>query len=231
MVGEHVGVQVDGDRLVTHLFESRQPGYRGWRWAVTVARASRAKAVTVCEVCLLPGAEALLAPAWVPWSERLRPGDLGVGDLLPAAPDDERLSPARSDTDDAGTGAARPAAGAGGAEADPDPEPAWWELAVEVGLARPRVMSRIGRLDAAERWYAGEGGPDTAMARQAPGVCAGCAFWLPLAGSLAAMFGVCGNEIAPRDGMVVAADHGCGAHSEGSAAEPPAGLEPATGRG
>ena len=29
----------------------------------------------------------------MPWHDRVRPGDLGVGDLLPAAPDDERLVP------------------------------------------------------------------------------------------------------------------------------------------
>jgi hypothetical protein len=35
-----------------------------------------------------------------------------------------------------------------------------------------------------------------------------------LAGSLRGAFGVCGNEFAPDDAMLVAADHGCGAHSE-----------------
>ncbi|NEE42216.1 DUF3027 domain-containing protein, partial [Streptomyces sp. SID7982] len=74
VVGEHVGVVSEGDRVVTHYFEAKEPGYRGWRWAVTVARASRAKNVTLDETVLLPGADALLAPEWVPWSERLRPG-------------------------------------------------------------------------------------------------------------------------------------------------------------
>src|SRR4051812_27396131 len=76
-VGEHLGVQSEGARVVTHLFASLVPGYSGWRWAVTVARASRAKVVTVDEVVLLPGADAVLAPEWLPWSERLQPGDLG----------------------------------------------------------------------------------------------------------------------------------------------------------
>src|SRR5580698_6730110 len=93
-VGEHVGMQADGERVVTHLFAWQDRAYVGWRWAVTVTRASRAKAVTVSEVVLLPGPEALLAPDWVPWSERVRPGDLGVGDLMPAAADDDRLVPA-----------------------------------------------------------------------------------------------------------------------------------------
>lgn len=92
-VGEHLTTTADGDRVVTHLFSSLDPAYRGWCWAITVARASRSKHVTVSESLLLPGSEAILAPDWVPWRERLRPGDLGPGDLLPAAPDDARLVP------------------------------------------------------------------------------------------------------------------------------------------
>ncbi len=72
------------------------PAYEGWRWAVTLARASRAKTATVSEVVLLPGPDAILAPEWVPWRERLRPGDVGVGDILPASADDERLVPVLS---------------------------------------------------------------------------------------------------------------------------------------
>jgi hypothetical protein len=92
-VGDHVGVMADDERVVTHLFSNTDRAYAGWRWAVTVSRASRAKAVTVSEAVLLPGPDSLLAPPWVPWSERVRPGDLGVGDLMPTATDDERLVP------------------------------------------------------------------------------------------------------------------------------------------
>ena len=92
-VGAHLGLQAEGERVVTHLFECLDLAYASWRWAVTVARAPRSKVVTVDEVVLLPGPDALLAPDWVPWQDRLRPGDLGVGDLLPAPPDDERLVP------------------------------------------------------------------------------------------------------------------------------------------
>lgn len=91
--GEHVGLQVEGDRIVTHLFTCLNPAYVGWRWAVTVTRAARARLVTVDECVLLPGPDSLLAPAWVPWTDRVRPGDLKAGDLLPARPDDERLVP------------------------------------------------------------------------------------------------------------------------------------------
>jgi len=92
-VGEHLEVQADDERVVTHVFGCADPAYLGWNWAVTVVRAPRAKLVTVSETVLLPGPGALLAPDWVPWHDRLRPGDLGVGDLMPAPPDDERLAP------------------------------------------------------------------------------------------------------------------------------------------
>ena len=92
-VGEHLGAEPESERAVIHYFASDLPGYRGWRWAVTVMRASRSKTVTIGESVLLPGPETLLPPAWVPWTERLRPGDLGVGDLLPTDEDDPRLEP------------------------------------------------------------------------------------------------------------------------------------------
>lgn len=60
------------ERLTTHLFECTMPGYRGWFWFATLSRAPRSKVATVCEVGLLPGDDALLAPAWVPWAERMK---------------------------------------------------------------------------------------------------------------------------------------------------------------
>ena len=78
-VGEHAGVVYDGERDASHYFTCLDPAYVGWRWAVTVARAPRAKSATVDEVVLLPGPDALVAPPWVPWAERVRPGDLAVG--------------------------------------------------------------------------------------------------------------------------------------------------------
>jgi hypothetical protein len=92
-VGAHVGIEADGDRVVTHLFSCLDQAYQGWRWAITLARASWSKTVTVSESVLVPGPDAILAPDWIPWRERLLPGDLGVGDILPAPPDDERLVP------------------------------------------------------------------------------------------------------------------------------------------
>ena len=74
-------------------------------------------------------------------------------------------------------------------------------------------MSREGRLEAADRWQNGDGGPGTEMARLAPAHCGTCGFYLSLAGSLQAAFGVCGNELS-ADGHVVEFEYGCGAHSD-----------------
>ncbi|SOE00889.1 DUF3027 domain-containing protein [Blastococcus haudaquaticus] len=209
LVGDHLGaarepvapatdevpVEALGD-VLTHTFASRLPGYVGWHWAVTVAHAPGDDGVTVDEVVLLPGDSALLAPAWVPWQERLRPGDLSVGDVLPSTEDDPRLAPAYLVDDDSAE----------------DPEGR--VVAQELGVGRERVMSADGRGQAVGRWTAGEFGPTSPMARQAPGPCATCGFYLPLAGSLRQMVGACGNAYAPADGRVVTADYGCGAHSQ-----------------
>jgi Protein of unknown function (DUF3027) len=203
-VGEHLGLLPEGDRIVTHYFECLDPAYRGWRWAVSVVRASRAKNVTVSESVLLPGDDAMLAPTWVPWSDRLRPGDLGPGDLLPTQADDPRLVPGFTDTS---------------GETD---EELFWEL----GLGRHRVLSAEGRDQAATRWHSGDAGPATPMARSAPAHCATCAFFVPLAGALRQVFGVCANEYAPDDGKVVSLDHGCGAHSEAVVLPPTAESAP-----
>lgn len=214
-VGDHVGVEAEGDRLVTHLFTSLDPAYRGWRWAVTLSRASRAKTPTVNEAVLLPGPGSVLAPEWVPWRERLRPGDIGVGDILPAAPDDERLVPVVSgEGDDGMTDWAQIGVTLAGLA-----EPLASELAGEGALIPPqaRVLSPAGRDDAAERWYASEHGPKSPLAHAAPGVCAACGFFVRMAGPLGQVFGVCANAYAPDDGRVVSVDHGCGAYSEARA--------------
>jgi len=203
-VGEHLEAVAEGERLVTHYFACLLPSYKGWRWAVTVTRVARSKHVTVCEAVLLPGPDALLAPGWVPWQDRLQPGDLGVGDLLLTPADDERLAPGYLLSDD----------------------PAVEDVAWELGLGRVRVMSREGRQETAQRWYDGDHGPDAAISVAAPkeARCVSCGFYLPLAGALRQSFGVCGNMFAPDDGRAVSADHGCGAHSEALRETP----EPAT---
>lgn len=83
-VGRHVSATVEGERLVTHRFEAFVPGYGGWQWFSSVARVARSKDVTVCEVGLLPSAASLLAPEWLPWSERVRPEDSQADEAAPS---------------------------------------------------------------------------------------------------------------------------------------------------
>jgi hypothetical protein len=201
-VGDHVGLFAEAERVVTHLFTCLDLAYSGWQWAVTVARAPRAKVVTVDETVLLPGDGALLAPAWVPWHDRLRPGDLGVGDLMPAQADDERLVPlVLLEGDDSVTD---------------------WFDADATQPGRSRVLSVVGRESASERWHESEHGPRSPLAHAAPAHCASCGFFIPLSGELGLLFGACANEYAPDDGRVVSADHGCGAHSEAVITDVPA---------
>ncbi|PVZ56328.1 DUF3027 domain-containing protein [Arthrobacter sp. H-02-3] len=84
-IGEHLGARSEGDRLVTHLFESRLPGYLGWQWYAVLTRNSRSKVVTVDELGLLPSEDSILAPAWVPWAERVRPEDAQTDETEEAA--------------------------------------------------------------------------------------------------------------------------------------------------
>lgn len=199
-VGEYLGLVVEGERLVSHRFASTAKGYRGWEWTVTVARVPRGRTATVCEAELLPGPDAVLGEAWLPWSERIRPGDIGPGDVLPFRADDPRLEPGWT----------------------PSGDPELDSVAIdELALARVRVLSPEGRDEAAERWYRGAHGPTSAGAVASAAACYSCGFLIPLQGALGTVFGVCANEWSPDDGMVVSLDHGCGAHSETDAEAPP----------
>ena len=193
-VGEFYSIDSDEDRVATYLFEAKLPGYHGWRWGVTVVKIDDASKPTICDVVLLPGTQALLAPNWVPYSQRIQPGDLGVGDVVPTAPDDERLTPAYA--------------------ALPGEEDLDITQLFEFGLGRARVLSIIGRDAASKRWYEGDRGPRTPIAKAAPKPCVSCGFFIPIAGSLRTTFGVCSNAISPEDARVVSFDHCCGAHSE-----------------
>jgi Protein of unknown function (DUF3027) len=194
-VGNFVSADADVEnRITTYLFESFVAGYTGWRWAVTIIKLDDEAPATICDVVLLPGADALLAPEWIPYKDRVLPGDVGVGDILPTSADDVRLVPGF---------AALP----GDEELDP-------AQLFEFGLGRARVLSIEGRDQASKRWHEGDRGPNTSIAQHATKACGSCGFFLPIAGSLRSAFGVCANALAPDDARVVSVDHGCGAHSE-----------------
>lgn len=187
-VGEHLGSGVEAAFTTTHRFGTDLPGYRGWYWACVLALVPGGE-LTVDEIALLPGDEALVAPEWVPWDKRVRAGDLGAGDLLPPSDDDERLVPGYTLTGDD--------------QLD--------DLAAPIGLGREQHLSPEGRFDAAARWALARG-PEAEIARSAKHHCGSCGFLVPMAGSLSAMFGVCANEYS-ADGQVVHLQYGCGAHS------------------
>jgi len=200
-VGQWVEAVAEDELVLTHFFECTHPGYVGWRWAVTMARVPRARSATITEVVLLPGAESLLAPAWVPWSDRLQAGDVYPGMVLPTAPDDPRLEPGYTN-----------------GELAADEDPAEWAqtraLVAEFGLGRERVLSFFGRQQAAVRWLAGGGGPHNQATHLAPSDCLTCGYFVRLGGALGNVFGVCANEFSPFDARVVSVDHGCGGHSD-----------------
>jgi len=108
-VGAHLGAKSEGDRVVTHLFESRLAGYGGWQWYAVVTRNSRSKIVTVSELGLLPSEDSILAPEWVPWAKRVRPEDetplveeteSDVSEESVQAAEDEATGPAAEDDDE-----------------------------------------------------------------------------------------------------------------------------------
>jgi hypothetical protein len=58
------------DDVATVRFATRQGGYLGWFWTVSIA-VTPGLEPGVLETELMPGEGALTAPDWVPWSDRL----------------------------------------------------------------------------------------------------------------------------------------------------------------
>ncbi len=198
-IGAHSGALQEAERLVTHAFECLLPGYRGWFWTVTVTRASRKNQVTVNEVALLPGEQALLAPDWIPWADRLTPQDITPTDRLPYQANDANLEDFSPEL----------IAGYEDTGLDLDQAQLW-----ELGLGRVRVLSDAGRKAAFRRWYRSDAGPRNQATREAKAPCSTCGYFMKMAGSARQLFGVCANEWSSFDGRVVSLDHGCGSHSE-----------------
>ena len=182
--------------IATHTFECTSPAYPGWYWEVSVIGISGQENLTVSEINLLPGTAALVPSAWKPWADRIEAGDLGVGDLLPAPENDERLTAGLTGLDEF--------------RDDLEPlHPQQWEM----GLGREQILSPLGMERAVDRWFKKLNGPRAAMAKSAPAHCGSCGFLVPIGGSIGQVFGVCGNEFGAADGQIVATTFGCGAHS------------------
>ena len=194
-VGEFLSVEyADENRVASYLFEAQLPGYKGWRWCVTVAKVDAKSEPTLCDVVILPGPDSLLAPDWIDYRDRILPEDIQPGVIVPSTLEDTRLTPSPNALIQ---------------DEDLDAVQVY-----DLGLMRSRVLSIEGRDQASKRWYTGDRGPHTPLAENAPKPCASCGFFIPISGSLRSSFGVCANAIAPDDARVVSVDHGCGAHSE-----------------
>ena len=99
-VGKFLGTVDEETNVVSYRFQANMKEYLGWEWNVVVFQAKKADP-TVSEVVLLPGKESIVAPDWVPWSERRaeldksEAKDLAVADL-------EETEDSKADTEDTG---------------------------------------------------------------------------------------------------------------------------------
>ena len=69
-VGKFLGTTEDASKAISYRFAANLGGYVGWEWNVVVFHAKKTDAATISEVVLLPGKDSIVAPDWVPWSER-----------------------------------------------------------------------------------------------------------------------------------------------------------------
>lgn len=100
-IGDAAGYTVEEGGAVSLRFANRMSGYPGWFWTVTVAVVEDAEP-TVLELELLPGEDALLAPDWVPWAERLAEyrAAAAAAEAAAASDDDDDLDDDDDDDED-----------------------------------------------------------------------------------------------------------------------------------
>ena len=215
-VGDFVKAIGLEDGVTDFRFEAYVRGYEGWQWSVTMYHDVELDHWTVNESSLVPTDEALRPPKWIPWKDRLEPGDLAVTDSIV----DQEPAPDAKENDgtvpETGTANDDEADGQSvTSEEDVD------EAVEELDLSRRHVMTPLGRSQTAKRWYEGPHGPKSLSTKTADGnPCSTCGFFIPLKGELNLLFGVCANKWSPDDGRVVSVDHGCGEHSEIAPPEP-----------
>ena len=245
-VGDFVEAIDLGDNVTDFRFESRVRGYEGWQWSVTLYHDVELDHWTVNESSLVPTDKALRPPKWIPWKDRLEPGDLAVTDSIGTDPDDPRMEEGFRKTQDAETSddtedkpsvadetVQEPAMDGNASDesektdvSEDSEQPVTSEEDVEEAveefdLSRRHVLTPLGRSQTAKRWYEGPHGPKSLSTKTADGnPCSTCGFFIPLKGELNLLFGVCANKWSPDDGRVVSLDHGCGEHSEIEPPEP-----------
>lgn len=235
-VGDFVEAIDLGENVTDFRFEAHVRGYEGWQWSVTLYHDVEMDRWTVNESSLVPTDKALRPPKWIPWKDRLEPGDLAVTDSIGTDPDDPRMEEGfrktRSDNSQVGiqpdADGAQPSDAASSVDdaASEDRQPSTSgedidEAVEQFDLSRRHVMTPLGRSQTAKRWYEGPHGPKSLSTKTAGGnPCSTCGFFIPLKGELNLLFGVCANKWSPDDGRVVSIDHGCGEHSEIDPPEP-----------
>ena len=99
-VGKFLGTVDEEANVVSYRFQASMKEYVGWEWNVVVFQAKKADP-TISEVVLLPGKEAIVAPDWVPWSERRAELEKSEAKELAVA-DLEVSEDAKADTEDTG---------------------------------------------------------------------------------------------------------------------------------
>jgi hypothetical protein len=99
-VGKFLGTVDEEANVVSYRFQATMKQYLGWEWNVVVFQGKKADP-TISEVVLLPGKESIVAPDWVPWSDRRaeleksEARDLAVSDL-------EESEDTKADSEDTG---------------------------------------------------------------------------------------------------------------------------------
>jgi hypothetical protein len=99
-VGKFLGTVDEEANVVSYRFQANMKEYVGWEWYVVVFQAKKADP-TISEVVLLPGKESIVAPDWVPWSERRAELDKSEAKDLVVADLEETEDP-KADSEDAG---------------------------------------------------------------------------------------------------------------------------------
>jgi hypothetical protein len=99
-VGKFLGIVDEEANVVSYRFQASMKEYVGWEWNVVVFQAKKADP-TISEVVLLPGKESIIAPDWVPWSDRRAELDKSQAKDLVVS-DFEESEDAKADTEDTG---------------------------------------------------------------------------------------------------------------------------------
>ena len=95
--GDLLSDTAEGEGVFTLNFAATMGGYPGWHWTVSLAELE-GEQPTVLETELMPGDGALLAPDWVPWSERL--DEYRAAQAEAGEPDESVLVVVDDDADD-----------------------------------------------------------------------------------------------------------------------------------